>query len=198
MHFLRRGVASDTADHAYRTWAASYDMSAAEALRVPHNFKYYVGSDSSLLLYSHVPGKESKAGTSIYKIQSKYPYYEISSADIRAGATVRDIIDNLPREDIDSYDITLAVRMLNDVAGDAAWDVIVQNDAYGTGPCVPTIDGLSYFTEIERANDGWHSTNTDASHLIYTKLYEEARNVAYAPNKKKASTCLCLVHSRAL
>ena len=71
MHFLRRGVASDTADHAYRTWAASYDMSAAEALRVPHNFKYYVGSDSSLLLYNHVPGKKTGGSTSTYKIQIK-------------------------------------------------------------------------------------------------------------------------------
>ena len=89
MGLLPKGrTPTDTADRSYRTWAASYDRSAAEALRVPRNLKYCVGSDSSLLLYSHVPGNKSKAGTSVYEIRNKYPYYEISNAGIRAGATV--------------------------------------------------------------------------------------------------------------
>ena len=52
-------------------------------------------------------------------VQHKHPYYNIDNAGIKAGATVRDIINNLPREDYDSYDVTLVVCMLNDVAGDA-------------------------------------------------------------------------------
>ena len=43
----------------------------------------------------------------------------IKNDRIQAAATVRDITNALPRDGYDSYDVTLVVCMLNDVAGDA-------------------------------------------------------------------------------
>ncbi len=54
-----------------------------------------------------------------------------------------------------------------------------RNSCYARALGVPAIDGVNYFADLERANDGWHSTKTDANHAIYTTLYEEARSVAY-------------------
>ncbi len=66
---------------------------------------------------------KSNSGTSIHMVQNKHPSYDVSSARIKPGATVKDIINKLRREDPDSYDFTLVVCMLSDLAGDAVSEV---------------------------------------------------------------------------
>ena len=45
---------------------------------------------------------------------------------------------------------------------------------------IPTIDGVQYFNALERPPGNWHSIRTEANHDIYLRLFEDARNVAYA------------------
>ena len=61
------------------------------------------------------------------------------------------------------------------------WGVMVQQTirmARALG--IPTIDGVQYFNALERPPNIWHSTRTEANHDIYLRLFEDARNVAYA------------------
>ena len=61
------------------------------------------------------------------------------------------------------------------------WDVMVQNIALMARSLgIPTIDGVNYFAGLERPQQQWYSTKTEANHAVYLKLYEDARNVVYA------------------
>ena len=50
-----------------------------------------------------------------------HPHYDMTNQGINNGFTMREIMEALPREaaDIDRYDVTLIVCLLNDVARDA-------------------------------------------------------------------------------
>ena len=58
----------------------------------------------------------TKVSTSIHRLQNKHPNYEVSNEGTRSGATVRSITEGLPKTDFGSYDVTLIVCMLNDIA----------------------------------------------------------------------------------
>ena len=61
------------------------------------------------------------------------------------------------------------------------WDVMVrQIIRMARAQGIPTIDGVQYDSDLERPPGNWHSTRTEANHDIYLKLFEDARNVAYA------------------
>ena len=74
------------------------------------------------------------------------------------------------------------------------WDVMVHRIIrMARAQGIPTIDGAQYISALVRPGN-WHSTRTEANHDIYLRLFEDARNVAYAitPHGSYSSRGLCL------
>ena len=106
----------------YSREASSDPSDIDSALRIPPTAKLWVGSDSTLKLYAvNAEGKATwgKAGTSIHRLKDKCWSYTIESS-IVSGATLNNMVQlQLPTENVESYDFTFAVSMLNAVADEA-------------------------------------------------------------------------------